>query len=86
MNEITVISIGIVSRCVLSRLPSMDRAYNDMVNNKNGWLLKPAYLASQQSDGTELPDLMGRKEGIHRKTLSIAASLAAANNILAFIA
>ena len=64
MNEITVISIRYCFPMrAIAWLPSYDRAYNDMVNNKNELAAKEArILLHSEGDGTELPDLMGEKK------------------------
>ncbi len=84
MNEITVISIRYCFPMrAIAWLPSYDRAYNDMVNNKNELAAKEArILLHSEGDGTELPDLMGEKK-VSPKDFIPYFFVAAANNILA---
>ena len=84
MNEITVISIRYCFPMrAIAWLPSYDRAYNDMVNNKNELAAKEArILLHCEGDGTELPELMGEKK-IAPKDFIPYFFVAAANDILA---
>lgn len=83
-NEITIISIKYLFPIrAISWLPTFEREYNDMVNNKNEIEAKEArILLHSEGDGTELPGLMG-EEKLSPKDLIPYFFIAAANNILA---
>lgn len=83
-NELVIASI----RCcfpmrAISWVPYYDRAYNDMVNNKNEMEAKEArILLHSEGDGTDLPELMGEKKFTPKDFIPYFF-VAAANNILA---
>jgi len=83
-NEITVVSIKYCFPMrAIAWLPSYEREYNDMMNNKNEIEAKEArILLHSEGDGTELPGLMG-EEKITPKDFIPYFFIAAANNILA---
>jgi hypothetical protein len=82
-NEITVLSIKYCFPMrAIAWLPSYEREYNDMVNNKNEVAAKEArVLLHSEGDGTELPGLMG-EEKITPKDFIPYFFIAAANDIL----
>jgi hypothetical protein len=83
-NEITVISIKYCFPMrAIAWLPSYEREYNDMVNNKNEVEAKEArILLHSEGDGAELPGLMG-EEKVSPKDFIPYFFVAAANDILA---
>ncbi|MDR2969810.1 MAG: tubulin-like doman-containing protein [Tannerellaceae bacterium] len=84
MNEITIVSV----RCcfpmrAISWLPYYDRAYNDMVNNRNETEAREArILLHSEGDGTDLPELMGERR-ISPQEFIPYLFIAVANNVLA---
>ncbi|MDR1403488.1 MAG: tubulin-like doman-containing protein [Tannerellaceae bacterium] len=83
-NEITVVSIKYCFPMrAIAWLPSYEREYNDMVNDKNEMEAKEArLLLHSEGDGTELPGLMG-EEKVSPKDFIPYFFVAAANDILA---
>ena len=83
-NEITVVFIKYCFPMrAIAWLPSYEREYNDMVNNKNEIEAKEArILLHSEGDSADLPGLMG-DEKINPKDFIPYFFAAAANNILA---
>ena len=83
-NEITIVSIKYCFPMrAIAWLPSYERGYNDMVNNKNEIEAKEArILLHSEGDGNDLPGLMG-EEKTSPKDFIPYFFVAAANNILA---
>ena len=82
-NEITIVSIKYCFPMrAIAWLPSFERGYNDMINNKNEIEAKEArIILHSEGDGSELPGLMG-EEKISPKDFIPYFFIAAANDIL----